>query len=90
MSSSGYRGLTFANPDEARLALPEKHLAARVRHDGAEVDVHNVHLPHGSGLGLLKVYGFEAIHKRLDQDAGRPRVLCGDFNAPGARTTTGH
>ena len=34
----GLPGLTFANPDEARLALPEKHLAARVRHDGAEVD----------------------------------------------------
>jgi exonuclease III len=75
-------GLSFPDPEEARFGFPEKFVAARVSIAGLEVDVHNAHVPPGAGRGLLKVHAFEAIRRRLDEQPDRPRVLCGDFNAP--------
>lgn len=75
-------GLSFEDSEEARYAFPEKHLAARVTVDGAEVDVHNAHLPPGVSRGVVKVHAFEAIRRRVDEDTGNPTILCGDFNAP--------
>ena len=39
-------------------------------------------MPPGVSNGLLKVHHFEAIRRRLDRERNRPRILCGDFNAP--------
>ncbi len=87
-------GLTFADPEEERLAFPEKFLAASVRLDDLSLRVHNAHLPPGVSRGLLKVHAFEAIRRRLDEDlarrdAGEALVLCGDFNAPVAGASEG-
>lgn len=75
-------GLAFDDPEEARLAFPEKHISARIRIDGHEIDIHNTHLPPGVSKGVLKVHHFEAVRRRVDRDPDRPTVLCGDFNAP--------
>ncbi|MDQ3632400.1 MAG: endonuclease/exonuclease/phosphatase family protein [Actinomycetota bacterium] len=75
-------GLSFGNPDEALYAFPEKYVAARVTIAGAEVDVHNAHLPPGVSRGAIKAHTFEAITRRVDRDSDNPRILCGDFNAP--------
>lgn len=82
-------GLRFDDPDEALYGFPEKYLATEVEVDGAEVHVHNAHVPHGSGRGVIKVHAFEAIRRRVDADAGRPTVLCGDFNAPWSEDARG-
>jgi endonuclease/exonuclease/phosphatase family metal-dependent hydrolase len=75
-------GLSFPNPEEARFAFAEKYLASQVTVEGVETDIHNAHLPPGSSRGVIKVYAFEAIRRRVDQDSGSARILCGDFNAP--------
>jgi endonuclease/exonuclease/phosphatase family metal-dependent hydrolase len=76
-------------PALARLAFPEKYLAAHVVLDGAAVDVHDAHLPPGSTRGEIKVQAFRAIRQRIDQPAGVPRLLCGDFNTPQAEDDEG-
>lgn len=75
-------GLSFPDPEEAALAVPEKYVTARIELDGSDVRVHNFHAPPGVSLGVIKVHAFEAVRRRLDLDAGKPRILCGDFNAP--------
>lgn len=74
-------GLSYDDPDEARFAFPEKHLAAAIRIDGTIVELHNTHLPPGVTRGLIKVHAFDAIRRRMSAAKG-PKILCGDFNAP--------
>jgi endonuclease/exonuclease/phosphatase family metal-dependent hydrolase len=75
-------GLSFDEPDQARMAFPEKYVVARVCVDGAAVDVHNAHLVPGSSRGVVKVHMFEAIGRRIEQPTACARILCGDFNTP--------
>jgi hypothetical protein len=82
-------GLAFQDPEEARCAYPEKHVAARVLVDDVAIGVHNTHLPPGVSRGALKVHAFEAIRQRLDQPTSAARILCGDFNAPLAENADG-
>jgi exonuclease III len=82
-------GLRFDHPEEAKWAFPEKYTAARVTIDEVEIDVHNAHLPHGAGRGMIKVHTFEAIRRRVDAETDAPRILCGDFNAPGSEDLAG-
>lgn len=82
-------GLAFPNADELMYSFPEKYLAARVEVDGIGIDVHNAHLPHGAGRGLVKVHAFEAIRRRVDENPGTPTILCGDFNAPWSESADG-
>ncbi len=83
------RGISFEDPEEARFSFPEKYAAVRIRLDGKTIDIHNAHVPPGSGNGLIKVHAFEAIRRRVDEDPSNPRVLCGDFNAPLAEDDSG-
>lgn len=64
------------------LAYPERYLACDVVQGGADFEFHVAHLPPGSSRGLIKVEMFEALFRRLAGPAGRPRILCGDFNTP--------
>lgn len=84
-------GLNFEDADEKLYAFPEKYVVADVELDDVKVRVHNAHVPHGSGRGVIKVHAFEAIRRRVDADAqtGIPTVLCGDFNAPWAEDANG-
>lgn len=82
-------GLLFTDPEEAQFAFPEKYLAARATVAGVEIDVHNAHLPPGVSRGVVKVHAFEAIRRRIDAHENRPRILCGDFNAPGTEDADG-
>lgn len=75
-------GLSFDEPDQARMAFPEKYLVARVIVDGVAIDVHNAHLVPGSSRGIVKVHMFEAIRRRIEQPTASARILCGDFNTP--------
>jgi endonuclease/exonuclease/phosphatase family metal-dependent hydrolase len=66
------------------LPWPERHLAARTRVAGAEVEVHTLHAPLSSKEGLVKVLTLEAVHEALaagDRD-GRATILAGDLNTP--------
>ena len=74
-------GLSFDEPEDARLAFPEKYLSARVRLGQIAFDVHNAHVPDAATVGgAIKIRAFEAIRQRVDQEPAYPRVLCGDFN----------
>lgn len=74
-------GLAFPDPEEARLAFPEKYIAARVTLNAGTYEIHNAHLPPGSSRGIVKAQAFRAIRRRTDLAIGRV-VLCGDFNTP--------
>ena len=82
-------GLSFEDPEQARVAFPEKYVAARVALDDSslQVEIHNAHLPPGSTRGVIKPQAFSAIRRRTD-DVGRALVLCGDFNTPQQEDTT--
>src|SRR5205807_2571359 len=73
---------------EARFSFPEKYLATEANVDGVSIEVHNAHLPPGATRGVVKVHAFEAIRRRIDE-ATKPIVLCGDFNAPWSEDATG-
>lgn len=81
-------GLSFEDPDEALFAFPEKYLAAEVIVDGRKIEVHNAHLPPGVSRGAIKAHAFEAIARRVAQEAN-PKILCGDFNAPWSEDADG-
>lgn len=79
-------GLSFPDPDEARLAFPEKYLVAELELDGKRVEVHNAHSPPGSSRGRLKPQAFRAMRRRVDERPDVPKLLCGDFNTPQSET----
>jgi endonuclease/exonuclease/phosphatase family metal-dependent hydrolase len=76
------RGLRFEDPDHARLAFPEKFVAAEVSFDGRLVEVHNAHAPPGSTRYVLKPQALAAVRRRIDERPQSPQILCGDFNTP--------
>ena len=82
-------GLSFSDPEHARLSFPEKYIAARIRAADIELEVHNAHLPPGSSRGEIKVHAFRAIRARIDEPTDMPRVLCGDFNTPQTEDESG-
>ncbi len=68
---------------------PERVLAVVVDSPWGQVEVHNAHVPDGSGHGLIKVATLEAIYDRLARPSDRHRILCGDLNAPQAEGPDG-
>ena len=86
---AGLSGLSFSDPEHARLSFPEKYIAARIHVANLELEVHNAHLPPGSSRGEIKVHAFRAIRARIDEPTDMPRVLCGDFNTPQAEDESG-
>lgn len=75
-------GLRFDDPEQQRLAFPEKFVAAEIYLDGGLAEVHNAHAPPGSTRHVLKPQAFAAIARRVDISPLRPQILCGDFNTP--------
>jgi endonuclease/exonuclease/phosphatase family metal-dependent hydrolase len=65
------RGLRFTDPDHARLAFPEKFIAAEVSFHGRLLEVHNAHAPPGSTRYVLKPQALAAVRRRVDE---RPQV----------------
>src|SRR4051794_9270116 len=80
-------GLLIATRDPAQLlptnALPwpERLLAVRIDLDGQNVSLFTTHIPPGASNGPIKIYTLESVRDALAA-AARPRILCGDFNAP--------
>jgi endonuclease/exonuclease/phosphatase family metal-dependent hydrolase len=75
-------GLQFDDPDERRLAFPEKFVAAEVDLSGRVIEVHNAGAPPGSSRRILKPQALAAVVRRLEVRAQVPQILCGDFNTP--------
>lgn len=74
-------GLVFEDPEQARIAFPEKYLVVRVDVHDARVDVHNAHVPDAATMGgLVKVPAYQAIRRRIDAPDMQHLLLCGDFN----------
>ena len=66
---------------------PERVLSAVVESPSGPVEVHTVYVPNAAtgpavGRPWLKSETFEALFRCLARPSERPRVLCGDFNAP--------
>jgi endonuclease/exonuclease/phosphatase family metal-dependent hydrolase len=74
---------------EFEVPFPEKVLSAVVSAPYRAVEVHVAHLPAGVTWPEQKQLTNEAIYKRLARESLRPRILCGDFNAPKEETTGG-
>ncbi len=73
---------------------PERVLSVAIQAPPHEVEVHNAYVPvsvTGPAVDypLLKVETFEALFSRLARRSRRPRILCGDFNAPLAEELDG-
>ena len=75
-------GLSFDDEEEARLAFPEKFVAAEVLISDEHVEVYNAHAPPGSTRYLLKPQALAATARRVDERPEVPQILCGDFNTP--------
>jgi endonuclease/exonuclease/phosphatase family metal-dependent hydrolase len=44
-------------------------------------ELHNAHVPDAATVGgAIKLRTYEAIRRRVEQESGRPRILCGDLN----------
>jgi endonuclease/exonuclease/phosphatase family metal-dependent hydrolase len=75
-------GLQFDDPDERRLAFPEKFVAAEVTLSDRVIEVHNAGAPPGSSRRILKPQALAAVARRLEVRPELPQILCGDFNMP--------
>jgi endonuclease/exonuclease/phosphatase family metal-dependent hydrolase len=75
-------GLQFDDPDERRLAFPEKFVAAQVDVSDRVIEVHNAGAPPGSSRRILKPQALAAVARRLEERPQLPQILCGDFNMP--------
>lgn len=74
---------------EFEAPFPEKVLSAVASLPYQAIEVHVAHLPAGVTWPEQKQLTNEAIYKRLARPSLRPRILCGDFNAPVAETAEG-
>jgi endonuclease/exonuclease/phosphatase family metal-dependent hydrolase len=75
-------GLRFPDPEQARLAFPEKFVAAEISFVGRLLEVHNAHAPPGSSRYTIKPHALAAVARRVDERPDLPQILCGDFNTP--------
>jgi len=82
-------GLSWPDADQAAVAFPEEHVAARIKCQGVAFELHNAHLPPGSSRGIIKPQAFRAIRRRIDEQTPLPQILCGDFNTPKAEDDDG-
>jgi exonuclease III len=74
-------------PPHIRVPWPERVLSALVDSPWGTFELHTAYIPNaatGPAIGhpWLKVETFEGLCARLGRRARRPRILCGDFNAP--------
>ena len=67
----------------------EKILSVTVDAPGFSFEFHTTYVPPGSSNGWIKVETLEGIYAGLSGRAGRPRILCGDFNIPQMEFSTG-
>ena len=81
-------------PTAFRVPWPERLLSALVDSPWGPLELHTVYVPNVStgpavGRPWLKVETFEGLYERLARPSRRPRILCGDFNAPYAEQPDG-
>ena len=76
-------------PREIRAAWPEKAASAEVVAPGGRFDLHAVYTPPGVSNRQAKINAIEASCRALEDAAGVPRILVGDFNAPMIETSDG-
>ena len=67
---------------DQKFPWPERVLSVEVTTATGALNVHTTHIPPGSSNGWLKVEMLEAVSAVVAEAAGRPNVLCGDFNIP--------
>ncbi len=65
-----------------RVPWKEKLLSVSVEGPGPNFDLHNVYVPSGASHGWIKAETLEGIFQGLSKKVPKPRILCGDFNAP--------
>ena len=79
--------------DDIAMALaspwPEKVLSTMIECPNGCFETHGVHIPPGSSNGWVKVDVLEAVFMGLARPSERPRILCGDFNAPQSELRSG-
>jgi endonuclease/exonuclease/phosphatase family metal-dependent hydrolase len=74
--------LTFLPPTEFDVPWKERVLSANINSPYGMVEFHTTHIPPGCTNEWIKIETLEGIYKRLAINAGKYRVLCGDFNTP--------
>ncbi|MDP7502813.1 MAG: endonuclease/exonuclease/phosphatase family protein [Nitrospinota bacterium] len=65
-----------------RVPWKEKFLSVSIEGPEISFDLHAAYIPPGSTNGWKKVETLEGIYRGLSRKTKRPRILCGDFNAP--------
>lgn len=66
----------------AEVPAPEVIVCVEVEAPQGPLELIGVHVPTIAKGWLLKVETEEGLGRKLDLDPGRPRIVCGDFNAP--------
>lgn len=87
--TASHYSLSSMPPTLFALPWPERVLSVRVDVNRRALDIHNTHIPPGSGNGWTKIAMLNGIHAALAVSASVPRILCGDFNTPQHETATG-
>ncbi|MBT3352636.1 MAG: hypothetical protein HOC91_05755 [Nitrospinaceae bacterium] len=67
----------------------EKLISVSIKAPEISFDLHNTYIPSGASHGWKKVETLEGIYRGLAKKTRRPRILCGDFNAPQVEYPTG-
>ena len=65
-----------------RVPWHEKVLAVTVKWPRTKIDLIATYIPSGSSNGWVKAETLDGIFEALSGKSRRPRILCGDFNAP--------
>jgi exonuclease III len=68
---------------------PERILSVDIETPWHPLEMHTTHIPPGVTNGWIKIQMLEGLYAGLALPSTRPRVLCGDFNAPQLEWPTG-
>lgn len=79
--ASRYPG-TSRRKKNFKIPWPEKILSISINGPNAKLDLHVTYIPSGASHGWIKAETLEGIYNGLARESKRPRILCGDFNAP--------
>ena len=76
-------------PETYQVPWTERVLSAVIQSPCGDIEIHTVLIPPGVSNGWTKIEMLEGIYQQLASISERPRILCGDFNAPQSELSDG-
>lgn len=76
-------------PASFQIPWPERVLSVNILSPFGTIELHTTHIPTGASRDWTRAETFEGIYRRLARRSARPRILCGDLNAPREESAQG-